>query len=95
VIETDDGAHIRFDARGYGLRGADRSQPHLWRLTAALHFATTDARYRWLNTTLGVWEGTFDERADRVCARYKAYGTEGTLESVTGSPAREGDAAVG
>lgn len=79
VIETDDGAQIQFDARGYGLRGADRTQPHLWRLTAALHFATTDPRYRWLNTTLGLWEGTFDERAGQ--ARYRAFGT---LESETG-----------
>lgn len=73
IIETDDGAQIRFDARGYGLRGADRTRPHLWRLTAALHFATTDARYRWLNATLGLWEGTFDKRTGR--ARYRAYGT--------------------
>ncbi len=75
VIETDDGARIWLDARGYGLRGPDRSQPHLWRLTAALHFATTDARYHWLNTTLGLWEGTFDERSGR--ARYQAYDTRG------------------
>jgi hypothetical protein len=97
VIETDDGARIQFDARGYGLRGVDSSQPHLWHLTAALHFATQDARYRWLNTTLGLWEGIFDERTDRACARYSAYGTNGTngtLESVAGSPAREGDTAM-
>jgi hypothetical protein len=93
VIETDDGARIQFDARGYGLRGADRNQPHLWRLTAALHFATQDTRYRWLNTTLGLWEGTFDERVGR--ARYSAYGTHGTLEPITGSPARESDTAMG
>jgi Protein of unknown function (DUF3237) len=93
VIETDDGVRIRFDARGYGLRGADRTQPYLWRLTAALHFATTDPRYHWLNTTLGLWEGTFDERAGR--AQYSAYGMDGTRESIAGSPAREGDAAVG
>jgi hypothetical protein len=54
VIETNDGAQIRFDASGYGLRGADPDRPSLWRLTAALQFATEDARYRWLNTTLGL-----------------------------------------
>ncbi len=71
VIETDDGAVIRFDARGYGLRGYDPSQPHRWRLTAALQFATADRRYLWLNTTLGIWEGEFDEIGGR--ARYRAY----------------------
>src|SRR5260221_10183769 len=40
VIETDDGARIQFYARGYGLRGADSSQRHLWHLTAALHLPT-------------------------------------------------------
>ena len=32
VIATDDGAEVWFDARGYGLRGADQCQPHLWGL---------------------------------------------------------------
>jgi hypothetical protein len=27
VIETSDGAEVWFDAKGYGLRGADKSQP--------------------------------------------------------------------
>ena len=80
VIETDDGARIQFDARGYGVRGADKSRPHLWCLTAALHFATTDPRYRWLNTTLGLWEGAFDEQAGH--AGYRAYSM---LEAAAGS----------
>ena len=71
LIETTDGARIQFDATGYGLRGAERDRPYLWRLTAALHFATEDARCRWLNTALGLWEGAFDERCGR--ARYRAY----------------------
>jgi alkylmercury lyase len=71
VIETDDGARIWFDARGYGLRGYDASRPHLWRLTMALQFSTTDERYRWFNTTLGVWEGEFDENTAQ--AHYRAY----------------------
>jgi len=70
-IETDDGAQIRFEARGYGLRGADKVRPHLWRLTAALQFVTTDDRYSWLNTTLGMWECIFDEQTRR--ATYRAY----------------------
>lgn len=71
VIETDDGAQIWFDARGHGLRGYDASRPHLWHLTMALQFSTTDERYRWLNTTLGVWEGEFDENTAQ--AHYWAY----------------------
>jgi Protein of unknown function (DUF3237) len=71
VIETEDGAHIWFDAKGYGLRGADPARPHLWRLTMALQFSAEDERYVWLNTTLGVWEGEFDENAAH--ASYQAY----------------------
>ena len=62
VIATDDGAEVWFDARGYGLRGADQSQPHLWVLTMAIQFTTTDQRYQWLNSTLGVLVSEFDER---------------------------------
>ncbi len=71
VIETEDGAQIWFDAKGYGLRGYDKDHPNLWRLTMALQFSTQDARYTWLNTTLGVWEGQFDEQTGR--AHYRAY----------------------
>jgi len=63
VIATDDGAQIWFDARGYGLRGADQNHPHLWVLTMAIQFTTTDQRYQWLNSTLGVLVSEFDERA--------------------------------
>src|SRR5260370_8599050 len=54
VITTDDGAEIWFDARGYGLRGADQSQPHLWVLTTALQFKPTAQPYQCLNATLGL-----------------------------------------
>src|SRR5215467_2920696 len=66
VINTSDGAEIWFDARGYGLRGADQSQPHLWRLAMAIQLTTTDQRYQWLNTTLGVAVSEFDERTGRA-----------------------------
>ncbi len=68
-IKTNDGAEIRFDARGYGFRGADASRPHIWRLTSALQFQTQDKRYDWLNTALGVWEGEFDEIAGKATYR--------------------------
>lgn len=71
IIRTQDGAEIRFDARGYGLRGADPMNPHKWRLTAALQFSAEDSRYEWLNATLAVWEGEFDEKLGR--AHYQAY----------------------
>jgi hypothetical protein len=71
VIATDDGAEVWFDARGYGLRGADQSHPHLWVLTMAVQFQTTDQRYQWLNTTLGVLVSEFDERAG--LARWQAF----------------------
>jgi hypothetical protein len=71
VIETEDGAQIWVDAKGYGLRGYDADHPYQWRLTMALQFTTDDERYTWLNTTLGLWEGQFDEKTG--CARYRAY----------------------
>ncbi|MEE8199507.1 MAG: hypothetical protein V3R48_07350 [Thermoplasmata archaeon] len=71
IIETEDGAVIRFDARGYGLRGWDKTRPHLWSLTMGLQFATTDERYLWLNDLLATWIGEFDERVGR--ARYRAF----------------------
>lgn len=76
IITTNDGAEILFDAKGYGLKGADAKQPHIWYLTAALQFHTEDERYKWLNTTLGVWEGRFDEQSRT--ANYKAYIQEKT-----------------
>ncbi|HBY95446.1 MAG: DUF3237 domain-containing protein [Ardenticatenaceae bacterium] len=79
IIETDDGARIWFDARGYGLRGYNPAQPHKWHLTMALQFHTNDQRYRWLNTTLGVWEGEFNEEAGR--ASYRAYRQRGWQEA--------------
>ncbi len=71
IIKTADGAEIRFDAKGYGFRGYDESNPHLWKLTAALQFHTNDERYSWLNTSLGIWEGTFNENEGK--AVYRAY----------------------
>src|SRR6266571_4388869 len=56
VIETEDGARIVFDTRGYGLRGADRANPRKWRLAMTAQFSTRDSHYNWLNTTLGLWE---------------------------------------
>ncbi len=70
-IRTDDGAVIRWDAKGFGLRGADRSQPHRWRMASAVVFDTDDMRYAWLNRAIAVWQGEFDERIG--VARYTAW----------------------
>ena len=71
VIETEDGAKIFFDTRGYGLRGANPSFPRRWRLAMGVQFSTTDKRYDWLNTAFGLWEGQFDE--EKGAASYKGY----------------------
>jgi hypothetical protein len=60
-IETQDGARIRFDGRGYGLRG-----PEIYQTNLTLVFSTEDARYIWLTKLLGVMEGEFDEKAGRT-----------------------------
>ncbi len=75
-IETNDGASIRFDAKGYGLRGFDPSRPHLWRLVMALQFSTEESRYAWLNTRLGVWEGQFNEQTQSGSYRAFLQGTD-------------------
>ena len=70
-IETDDGALIEIDGKGFGMRGFDPKEPQRWRLMMGIRFATTDERYRWLNGTLGLWEGIFDEKDGR--AFYRVY----------------------
>lgn len=61
MIETDDGAEIWFDAKGYGLRGADVTEPHMWTLTMAVQFKTASEKFAWINTNLGVLVSRFDE----------------------------------
>ncbi len=59
-IETHDGARIRFDGNGYGLRSVER-----YLVSMTLAFSTEDARYVWLNRELGVMEGELEEQAGR------------------------------
>jgi len=63
-IESDDGARIAFDGKGFGLRSPER-----YRVSMTLAFRTDDTRYAWLNAMLGVMEGDFDEEdgAGDVC----------------------------
>jgi hypothetical protein len=77
VIETETGGQIRVQARGFARRRS-KEDPR-WKVAATLRFESEDDRYRWLNETLGVWEGEFDAEAHR--ARYRAYvqaGEEGS-----------------
>ena len=69
VIETEDGARVRVDARGFARRSDEASRT--WTVAATLRFESEHERYRWLDNALGVWEGEFDAAAHR--ARYQAY----------------------
>ncbi len=80
-ITTEDGAEIRFDAKGYGLRGLNPDKPHLWVLTSALQFHSDNERYNWLNNKLGLWEGEFDERQAK--AHYTAYFQDREFQSIS------------
>lgn len=70
IIETDDGATIQFDAKGFALRLEDHAPT--WQVTSALRFATDDERYRWLNRVLAVYAGEFDEGTGRATWRVYA-----------------------
>jgi hypothetical protein len=65
-IQTEDGARIRFDGRGYGLRQAGE-----YRISLTLVFGTEDERYAWLTKIPAVVEGEFDEKAGR--STWNAY----------------------
>jgi hypothetical protein len=69
VIETEEGAQVRVEARGFGRRAGEASRT--WAVAATLRFESDDERYRWLDQALGFWEGEFDAEAHR--ARYQAY----------------------
>jgi len=70
VIETNDGAQVRFDSRGFFIK-PDQSNPNKWITSASVHFDTADARYEWLNRLLAVWAGEFDMETYRH--HYQAY----------------------
>jgi len=70
-IETQDGARIRFDGRGYGLRNSEKYQTNL-----TLIFSTEDVRYEWLTKVVAVMEGDFDEKTGR--ATWNVYAPAGS-----------------
>jgi hypothetical protein len=69
VIDTEDGASIGIEGRGYGRRTSRTDQ--LWRVAATLAFSAKEERYAWLDGAIGVWEGEFN--AERHRARYRAF----------------------
>ena len=74
LIQTPDGAQIRFDGKGYGLR-----TPKKYHVSLILSFGTEDTRYAWLRKVLGMVEGDFDEKAGR--ATWRVYVPTGSHRS--------------
>lgn len=74
VIETGDGATIRFDAKGYALRNVSDDSPTGWKVAGGMRFETDSPRYGWLNEALGLWEGEFDEATGEATWRVYAPG---------------------
>jgi hypothetical protein len=67
MIETEEGARVRLEARGFARRSDEASR--IWAVAATLRFESDDERYRWLDNALGVWEGEFDAEAHRAATR--------------------------
>jgi hypothetical protein len=69
AIDTEDGASISVEGRGYGRRTSRTDQR--WRVAATLVFSASDERYAWLDGAIGAWEGVFD--ADQHRAHYHGF----------------------
>ncbi|MBW3662738.1 MAG: hypothetical protein KY469_06535 [Actinobacteria bacterium] len=63
LLETDDGALLQLDFRGFGLRLQSRAP--MWSVNGALRAFTQHESYRWLTEQLLVFEGEFDESTGR------------------------------
>ena len=71
TIETEDGAEIKFDSKGFA-RVLDRSKTNEWTMHQGIKFESDDERYRWLNGAAGLLIGTFD--MDSLEHYYQVYG---------------------
>src|SRR5712692_4457294 len=69
IIQTHDGALIRFEGRELAMPLSEGSQQ--WRVAGVLRFKTDDRRYVWLNDTFALTSGTFDYEAG--VARWAAF----------------------
>lgn len=69
VIETEEGATLQFEARGFALRRRDDPE---WTLASTVRFVTDHDAYQWLTDGLVVYEGTFDERTGTASRSFHA-----------------------
>ena len=69
VIQTHDGALIKFEGREFAMPLSEGSQQ--WRVAGVLRFKTDDRRYTWLNDTFALTSGTFDYESGM--ARWTAF----------------------
>ncbi len=69
VIQTHDGAEIRFEGREFAMPLSEGSKQ--WRVAGVLRFKTDDRRYTWLNDTFALTSGTFDYEVG--LARWTAF----------------------
>jgi hypothetical protein len=68
LIETDDGASIPFDAKGYSIRVGD----HEWNSGLVLKFSPSDERYTWLAEAPALVAGEFNDETGQ--ATWRAHG---------------------
>ena len=80
-IDTEDGATIHFDSRGFALPLHTGTE---WKIVSAVRFVVEDPRYQWLHVIRAVWTGEFDESS--ATARYRAFVARGA----GGSPEKAG-----
>ena len=74
IIATDDGAKVYFEFNGLAvLRPEDKARV----FTTSLSLRTGDARYAWVNETVGVVEGILNTTTDQAIVR--AYACENEL----------------
>ena len=77
IIATDDGAKIYFEFNGIALlRPEDKARV----FTTSLSLRTGDARYAWVNNTVGVVEGILNTTTDHAIVR--AFACENQLTTV-------------
>jgi len=71
LIETDDGAKIPFDAKGYSIRVGDGE----WKHGLVLKFSPSDKRYAWLavDGTTAFCVGEFNEATGRAAWRVHGH----------------------
>jgi hypothetical protein len=70
-IDTDDGARIDYQTRGYAKVEHPDVDGDSWTMTHSVFYSTDDARYAWINGAQGLWYGEF--HMGHYQHNYKAY----------------------